>query len=174
VPRITYYVAASVDGFIATPDGGVGWLDDFNGTGEDYGYAAFLGSVDALLIGSSTYEQVLTFGPWPYADLPTWVFSQRAIEPAGSSVTVTDADPTDVGAELDARGVEHAWLVGGGRLAQSFRARGLITDLIVSVMPVVLGAGVPLFAPGEPTPLELVSSEAFPGGVVQSHYVSPC
>lgn len=171
MPKVTYYVASSIDGFIATPDGGVGWLDRFNGTGEDYGYSELLASVGALLMGSRTYQQVLTFGPWPYAELPTWVFSGRAIAPAASAVTVTAADPVDLMATLDAAGIDRAWLVGGAALAQAFRGRGLITDYIVSVMPVILGDGIPLFTPGELLELELVSSEAFASGVVQSHYM---
>jgi dihydrofolate reductase len=64
VVEVVYYVAASLDGFIATPDGGVGWLEPFEG--EDYGYAAFYASGDALLMGRRTFEKTLALGPWPY------------------------------------------------------------------------------------------------------------
>ncbi len=97
--------------------------------------------------GRTTYEQALTFGPWPYADMPCWVFSHRPLV-LEAGVTVTARSPTDVAAEIDARGLRRAWLVGGGALAASFRAEALITEYIVSVMPVILGGGVPLVRTG--------------------------
>ena len=173
---IVYYVAASLDGFIATPDGGVDWLAPFEGGDEDYGYAAFYAAVDALLLGRRTYEQALGFGAWPYDDKPCWVFSRRTLPGAPARVTATAASPREVVDGLARRGVGRAWLVGGGELAGSFRDQGLITDYMVSVVPVVLGAGVPLFGAvagaravrGER--LRLVESAAFESGIVQLHH----
>jgi dihydrofolate reductase len=171
VTQIVYYVAASLDGYIATPDGKVEWLAPFEGSAEDYGYSAFLTSVDVLFMGSRTYEQLLTFGPWPYADKATWVFSRRSLEPV-AGVIVTDATPAAVAAEVDAGGSNRAWLVGGATLAGSFRAEGLITEYVVSVMPVILGAGIPLLAASGPAErLRLVDSTSFPSGVIQARYV---
>lgn len=170
MPDIVYYVAVSLDGFIATPDGGVGWLAPFEASGEDYGYAAFLSSVDALLLGSRTYEQALTFGPWPYGDKPSWVFTHRRLELV-DGVRATDRSPADVVSEMDALGVSRAWLVGGAALASSFRAEGLITQYVVSVMPVILGGGVPLFGERGPAErLRLLDTVAYADGVVQVRY----
>jgi len=169
--EIVYYVAMSLDGFIATPDGGVAWLAPFESSAEDYGYGAFYASVDAVLLGRRTYEQALTFGPWPYGDNRVWVFSHGDLAPAAAGVRVTDRTPDEIAAELDAQGVRRAWLVGGAALAASFREAGLITEYIVSVMPVVLGGGVPLFAGlGPQECLRLVESTAFADGVVQLRY----
>lgn len=169
--EVIYYVAASLDGFIATPDGGVDWLSPFEGTGEDYGYAAFYASIDALLIGSRTYEQALGFGEWPYAGKPCWVFSRRRIAAAQPGVTVTAADPRDVLRELEDRRLRRTWLVGGGALAASFRERGLIATYIVTVVPVLLGEGIPLFAtPGPQEPLTLLEATPYPSGLVQLTY----
>ena len=66
MPEVVYYVATSLDGYIATPEGSVDWLSTFEGTEEDYGYAEFYSTVDALLLGSRTYEQNLAFGEWAY------------------------------------------------------------------------------------------------------------
>src|SRR5438105_1572629 len=98
--EIVYYVAASVDGFIATPDGGIEWLKPFENTGE------FYASVEAVLMGRKTYKQCLQFPEWPYAGKPYWVFS------AG-----TGNAPATLVAEMKARGLRRAWLVGGGKLA---------------------------------------------------------
>lgn len=167
--EVVYYVAASLDGFIATADGGVDWLSEFEGE-EDYGYAEFLSGIDALLLGRTTYEQVLTFGEWPYAGKPTWVFSHRELPGAPEGVTVTSLAPAEVVSGMQAQGVGRAWLVGGGELAGSMARAGLITRYIVSVMPVLLGQGVPLLGQGGAgARLRLVSSERY-GEVLQKTY----
>jgi dihydrofolate reductase len=158
--EIIYYVAASLDGFIATPEGGIDWLKPFEGTGEDYGYGDFYASIEAVLLGRATYEQSLQFPEWPYADKPYWVFS-----------STTGNTPASVLAEMQARGLRRAWLVGGGRLAAAFRGERLITEHIISIVPVVLGAGIPLFdGPGPRETLRLKSSRSYPNGIVQLRY----
>jgi dihydrofolate reductase len=170
VPEIVYYVAASADGFIATADGGVDWLSPFEGGDDDYGYAAFLAGVDAILLGRTTYEQVLTFGDWPYAGKTSWVFSHRAQADIAERVTITSDTPSDVAAMLDEAGVSRAWLVGGGELAGSFARADLITGYIISVMPVLLGNGVRLLGrQGAPGQLALDSTTRM-GEVIQNVY----
>ena len=170
--EIVYYVASSLDGYIATPDGGLEWLAPFEGTDEDYGYSEFYASVDAVLLGGRTYEQVLTFGEWPYPGKPTWVFSGRALEVAGPDTVVTDASPSQVASQLGARGLRRTWLVGGGTLAASFRAADLITEYIVSTIPVILGSGIPIFGmPGPQQRLSVRETTSYPDGLVQSRYV---
>jgi dihydrofolate reductase len=172
VPEVVYYVAASLDGFIATSDGGIKWLSPFEGKGEDYGYAAFYASIDAVLLGRRTYEQCLTFGEWPYPGKPCWVFSHGRIKIAGPGVTLTIQDPHEMVSELQARKLRRAWLVGGSDLAGSFRDEGLISEYIVSVVPVILGAGIPLFASGRTQEvLKLVETNAYPSGIVQLRYL---
>jgi dihydrofolate reductase len=158
--EIVYYVAASLDGFIATPDGGIEWLQPFEHTGEDYGYAEFYASVEAVLMGRKTYEQCLKFPEWPYAGKPYWMLS-------GSNGNT----PTSVVAEMRSRGIRRAWLVGGGRLAAAFRAEGLITEHIVSVIPVLLGAGIPLFhGAASRQDLKLLGTKSYDNGIVQLRY----
>jgi dihydrofolate reductase len=172
VPDVVYYVASSTDGFIATPDGSLDWLAPFEASGDDYGYADFYGSIDAVLLGSRTYEQALTFGEWPYPGKPAWVFSKRPLDPGRDDVTVTDRSPAEVAEEVSARGLRRAWLVGGGALAGSFQVAGLITEYVVSYIPVVLGRGIPIFgAAGCRQPLRLVESTRYPDGVLQTRYV---
>ena len=158
--EIIYYVACSLDGLIATPDGGIDWLKPYEGTGEDYGYGEFYASVEAVLLGRRTYEQCLQFPQWPYPGKPYWVFSRAK----GNT-------PASVVAEMKARGLRRAWLVGGGKLAAAFRADRLITEHIVSVVPLLLDAGIPLFdGPGPAQQLRLVSSRGYPSGIVQLRY----
>jgi dihydrofolate reductase len=158
--EIVYYVAASLDGFIATPEGGIEWLLPFEIADEDYGYGEFYASVEAVLLGRKTYEASLAFPEWPYAGKPYWVFSSS-----------NGNTPANIVAEMKARGLRRAWLVGGGKLAAAFRAEGLITEHIVSVIPVILGAGIPLFdGAGAQENLRLVHSHPYANGIVQLHY----
>jgi len=171
MPRIVYYVASSLDGYIAPADGSLDWLSAHESGGEDYGYAELYASVDAVLVGRRTYEQFLTFPDWPYAGRPCWVFSKRPVKAASPEVTVTADTPERAVSVLDALGLRRVWLVGGGQLAGAFRAAGLITEYIVTVLPVVLGAGTPLFAaPGPREDLRLVDSKKYVGGLVQLCY----
>ena len=99
------------------------------------------------------------------------VFSHRRLRVSQPDVEVTTSSPRTVLAELHARGYRRAWLVGGGQLAGAFRAQGLITEYIVTVIPIILGTGIPLFGAVGPTePLQLVASQVYPNGLVQLHY----
>jgi dihydrofolate reductase len=171
--KVIYYVASSLDGYIATPEGGVEWLEPFQGRGEDYGFGEFFSSIDALLMGSRTYEFALAHPPWMAPGKQSWVFTSRDLPRAHPSVTLTTMSPPRVVEELAAQGLQNAWLMGGGELAASLRASGLIDRYIIAFIPVLLGSGIPLFAAGgDLEPLELVSTKRFGGGVVQLTYGS--
>lgn len=168
---VAYYVAASLDGYIATPDGGTAWLKPFESTHEDYGYAAFYAGVDAVLMGSRTFEQCLRYERWPYADKPCWVFSSRRFDRVPPGVTVLDQPPAQALAALESRWLKRAWLVGGGKLAASFAAQGLIGEYIVSVVPVLLGVGIPLLDGVRlDEALQLRDAKRYNSGVMQLRY----
>ena len=169
--RLVYYVAQSVDGFIADEAGGVGFLDGLDETGEDYGYADFYSGVDSLVMGRATYDFVRSMGVWHYAGKPTVVMTSRPGDDAPEGVRFSSGDPRQVLDEVRAAGGRSTWLVGGGRLAGAFGAAGLIDEWIVTVIPCVLGAGVSLVS-GMPatTALELIDHVSYRGGVVQLRY----
>lgn len=169
--KIIYYVAASLDSYIATQDGGVDWLSPYNTADEDYGYSAFYASVDGLIEGSKAYEQALGFGEWPHPGKPCWVCTRRHFESKHPEVRFTQASPGELASELRRLGLGRVWLVGGGQIAASFRAQGLIDEYIVSVIPTMLGSGIPLFGgPGPQEDLKLVECKPYPNGLVQLHY----
>jgi len=172
LPEIVYYVAASLDAYIATDDGGVDWLTPFQSTREDHGAGDLYSSVDALLMGSHTYEFALQLGHWPAPDKPSWVFTHRDLRVLHPSITLTSQTPAEVVELLRTRGVRRAWLMGGGKLATSFRSAGLISHFIISVFPVILGAGIPLFAPtvSPEDRLRFIEAKPFPDGIVQLSY----
>lgn len=170
--QLIYYVAVSLDGFIAPPEGGVDWLDPYNTVSEDYGFWEFYKTIDALIEGSKTYEQALTFGEWPHPGKPCWVVTGRKFESKQPEVHFTSITPVELVQHLSAQGHKRIWLVGGSQLASSFRAAGLITEYVLSIIPVFLGAGRPLFASsGAIENLRLVESKSYPSGLVQVRYV---
>lgn len=171
--EIVYYAAASLDSFIATPDGGLDWLPPIEADGEDYGYRDFCASVDAVLMGSATYEKILRHAAWPYPGKPCWVFTkQRRYAKSGDiNVTFTAASPEHVASDLEGQGLKRAWLVGGGKLAASFRERGLITAYGIGIVPAILGGGIPLLeARGPLEKLTLTGCQTHADGTVMLWY----
>jgi dihydrofolate reductase len=168
---VVYYVASSIDGFLAPEDGSLDWLAPFSASGEDHGYTGFYAAVDALVVGSRTYEQMLALGEWPHQDRPVTVMSSRAMEPAGDMIALSRLEPGGVVDSLRAAGHQRTWLMGGGTLAGSFEHAGLIDEYIISYVPVILGSGVGLFGGRTgPRPLALVEQMSFGDGIVQCHY----
>jgi dihydrofolate reductase len=143
-PRFSVFIAVSVDGYIARKDGALDWLDRVELPGEDYGYAEFMSSVDALVIGRNTYDTVLGFGEWPYADKRCVVLTQRPAQ-AAHGERFFAGDVAALVAEFALQGVRRVYVDGGGVIRQ-FLAADLLDDLTLSVIPVLLGSGVPLFS----------------------------
>jgi dihydrofolate reductase len=165
--RVRYFVASSLDGYIARTDGSIGWL--FHDA--DYGYAEFYASIDTVVMGRATYELALALGPYPFSGKKAYVFSQsRAGTRDGHAEFVAGDVPAFV-AGLRAQPGRDIWLVGGAKLAREFLAADLIDEHIVSIHPVLLGAGIPLFpVNGRETVLRFEGARTFPSGLVQLRY----
>jgi dihydrofolate reductase len=152
LPSAEVFVATSLDGYIARSDGDLGWLVDRPVVpGEDFGYKAFMAGIGALVMGRQTFDKVLTFPDWPY-EVPVVVLSRspEVVEVPGSlrdMVRVTSAAPQAVLEELSRQGVDRVY-VDGGQIVRTFLAAGLIRRLIVTLVPVLLGQGRPLWGHG--------------------------
>jgi dihydrofolate reductase len=171
--KITLYIATSVDSYIADEDGGVTWLEEFEESASDddvQDFTAFFGSVECLVMGATTYEQVLTFGEWPYDDKPTYVCTQRELSPATDAVEFVDRPVADLSTTLKQQ-YGHIWLVGGAALAQAFLSEHEIDELRLSLVPVLLGDGVSLFL-GEydQQRLRLLDTTTRDTGIVEHRY----
>jgi len=170
------FIATSLDGFIARPDGAIDWLPEpESDPGETYGYDRFMASVDGLVMGRNTFEKALTFGAWPYSK-PVVVMS-RTLEPGSlpedleGQVEVSTLSPEALMHDLADRGWRRAY-IDGGRIIQSFLRAGLITDMIVTRVPVLLGAGLPLFGEVDgDIRLRHAETRPYPSGLVQSRYL---
>jgi dihydrofolate reductase len=176
MPDCRVFIATSLDGFIARPDGGIDWLNEANELvpeGEDCGYGRFMAGIDALLIGRNTFQQVLTFGAWPYGHTPVIVLSRSLTSlPAHlpGTVSLTAEEPAQLVQRLSAAGLERLY-IDGGLTIQSFLAAGLIDQITITLIPVLLGAGKPLFGPlSGHVRLELLSSHSWDFGFVQNTY----
>lgn len=169
------FVATSLDGFIARPDGGIDWLPGLDSDpGENYGYDAFIASIDGLVMGRNSFEKVLEFDEWPYTK-PVIVLS-RSLDAASlpenlkGKVEFSSLAPGELMKSLAVRGWGRVY-VDGGRVIQSFLREGLIADMVITRVPVLLGESLPLFgALGGDMKLSHVETRAYPSGLVQSRY----
>lgn len=168
------YIATSLDGYIATKDGNISWLTEIpNPTGSDYGFSDFMKNIDALIMGRNTYETVLGFGgEWPYSR-KVFVLSNSLKELDTSLINkaeIINGDLKNIIRQINESGFKNLY-IDGGKTIQAFLNEGLIDELILTQIPIILGAGIPLFGPlGHSVKLEHCSTEVLGGGMVKSHY----
>ena len=174
--KTSVYIATSLDGYIARENGELDWLDAANATvpeGVDCGYFQFMETIDVLVMGRKTYEKVLSFGMWPYGNTPVVVLSSNKIEfpnDLNQNVTCSSESPKELCERLANEGAKRLY-VDGGKTIQGFLAEGLITDLTITVIPVVIGSGIPLFKnSGKDISLEHFATKTFDFGFVQLTY----
>ena len=168
------YIATSLDGFIATSDGDVDWLDEIpNPEKSDFGFADFMRGIDALVMGRKSFEKILTFGVWPY-DKPVYVLTRSKAEvPQGmeNKVEFINGTPSEVVAQLKELGHRNLY-IDGGITIQGFLEEDLIGEIIITRVPLLLGNGIPLF--GELTQrlhFKHKSTEILNKILVKSHYI---
>lgn len=166
-PVTAAFLAMSLDGFIARPDGRYDFLDPFHG--EDHGFEPFFAGVDALLLGRATWEVVAGLGDWPYGRKRVAVLTHRPL-PARHGERALSGAPVDALARLAAEGVRRVYVDGGSVVSQVLAA-GLLDELTVSVVPLVLGEGIRLFqSPLPERRLALAGCQPYRNGLVQLRY----
>ena len=168
-PRISVYIATSVDGYIATDDDSLDWLTSQGAEGEDYGFEAFLADIDLVAMGRSTYEFIKDEPVLPYGSRPVHVFTTG--EPgtrAGFSFYAST--PAQAVQRWESDGFRHVYIDGGSLISQFLEA-GLVDDLVVTIAPVLLGSGKPLFHRiATSTGLRLTRADPYASGMVQLRY----
>ena len=165
--QIRYSVAASLDGFIADPDGGYDWIPEE----PAIDFAAFLARIDTILMGRETFEVARENGGLALlSPIPVFVFS-RTLDPSEvSGATLVREDAVGFVRELKRRDGKDLWLFGGGVLFGGLLAAGLVDTVEVAIMPVILGGGLPLLPVPGRVGLALERTEAFPSGIVLNRY----
>lgn len=172
--KVQLFIAASLDGKIARPDGDVSWLEEYpNPDGQDYGYGNFYAGVGTVIMGRKTYDEILGFDvPWPYANVRTYVITsnKKLTQSTPKTTLLHGVDAAAIG-KITAASEGNVWVVGGGKIISAFLSANLVDELTLTVIPRILGQGVPLFPEDTPeTHLDLKSAEPFPSGFVNLIY----
>jgi len=161
----------SLDGYIAKPNDDLQWLNRFEATDEDYGYAEYYSSIDAIIMGSRSYQIIKHLGEWPYKDKPCYVMSHQLKSLDSPHTHLISGNIAAVIAKLKSANYRKIWLLGGGKLVAAFHQADMIDEYIISIIPVILGNGIPLFpTPLNEKPLKLVEAKSYSTGVVQLQY----
>jgi dihydrofolate reductase len=166
--KVTLYIATSLDGFIAKKDGSIDFLDSSMKSGDDFGYKEFYASIGTIVMGNTTYKQVGETKEFEeyYKGKPVFVFS-REPNAKKNNVTFVNEDVKEFVKKLES----NAWLVGGADIAKEFLKYNLIDEFIITIIPIVLGEGIHLFAKGVGEhKLKLLNTKFYDSGVVQLHY----
>jgi len=164
MPKIIVYIATSLDGYIAREDGSIDWLPE----SAESGYDAFYKSIDAVIMGKTTYDQVLTFGEYPYKDKKSFVFTTTNQKKNENVEFVSDVNKF-VKDGFNGMG-KNIWLVGGAQIITSFLKQKAVDEIIVTIIPVILGKGLPLFKnTGNEIKLELIKTKKY-AQLVDLHY----
>lgn len=174
--KCSVYIATSVDGFIARPDGDIDWLlrPEYAASNmKGLKYDDFISTVDALVMGRNTFEKALSFDSWQYENTPVIVLTSRALaipDYLQGKVRIEFGAPEQIVAKLGSEGKKHLYIDGGITIQRFLEAR-LIHEITVTRIPILLGQGIPLFGGNcVEQPLTLIDSAVSENGFVQDRY----
>ncbi|MBV5312832.1 MAG: dihydrofolate reductase [Prolixibacteraceae bacterium] len=170
--KIILYIAMSLDGFIAKHDDDISFLAQVEQEGEDYGYSAFTQTVDTVILGRKTYDKVLSMGlKEPYGDRQVFVLTRNPHHKI-DKITFYSGSLSDLVSSLKSETGKHIFCDGGAETVHQFLQNDLFDELIISIIPILLGDGIRLFGQCFPEQkLRLVESKSFEKGLVQLHYI---
>ena len=170
--KLFLFIAMSLDGFIAKQDGDISFLSQVEKEGEDYGYAKFIESVDTIVLGRKTYDKILSMGiEWPYGSREVYVLT-RSLKPDSGSLHFYSGDLSDLILKLKSQKGKHIYCDGGAETVHQLLQEDLIDEVIISIIPHLLGDGIALFKGGlQEKKLQLMGATSFEKGLVQLHYI---
>lgn len=172
--KIKLYIAISLDGYIARKDGSIDWLEALpNPNKIDYGYTAFYDSIDTVIMGRKTYDQILGFDvPWPYEKCSTYLATRETDYPPPTPKTKVIQGEIGTATRTITKGEgKDIWLVGGGQLVTFYLNEGLIDEMILFIIPTIIGDGIPLFPSRlKESSFHLKSVEHYETGAAMLHY----
>lgn len=169
--KVVLYIATSLDGYIAKPNDDLGFLSIVELEGQDYGYADFVKTVDAVIVGRKTYDKVISMGfDFPHADKDAYIIT-RTPRPSIGSIKFYTGDLKSLVGRLKSENGKNIFCDGGAEIVNELLKGDLIDEFIISVIPILVGSGTKLFKDGRPEQkLELVSIKSFDKGLTQLHY----
>lgn len=168
-PRFRLYMAISLDGFIASPDGSFKWLEPYDP--NSVGFGEFLAEIGSVVMGRKSYEQMLTFGAPLYEGKRTVVMTRGNLTATTPETEVT-SDPVDIVADRLARDTHgDVWIFGGAEVARAFLNQRRCDTVELCIVPIVIGSGIPLWGPDtQPHQLRLTRARHFDSGLVCVDY----
>ena len=173
--KISVYIATSLDGYIARPNGDITWLmeaDNSDGN-EDYGYKEFSDSVDCMVMGRNSMEMVMSFPEWPYEGKRVVVLSNSLKDTPSQlkgKIELYSGSLTKLVTELKNDGCKRIY-IDGGKTIQSFLNEELVTDITITKIPILLGEGISLFGKTKhDIKLKHIESKSYRSGFVKSTY----
>lgn len=171
--KLCLFIASSLDGYIAKPNDDLGFLKLVEKEGEDYGYKTFTDSVDTIILGRKTYDWVIAqIGPEHYdnGERDVYVITRRQ-RPAIGKTQFYTGDLTELVRQLQSRNGKNIYCDGGAEVINELLKKDLIDEMIISIVPILLGEGTRLFTDGRPEQLlELAQVKTFDTGLTQLHY----
>jgi dihydrofolate reductase len=172
--KVILYISTSLDGYIAKPNDDLSFLSIVQRESEDYGYNQFVESIDTVILGRRTYDWVMTQVPvFPHADINSFIITRTARPSIGKIVFYTGGIKELI-AKLKTEKGKNIFCDGGAEIVNELLKYGLLDELIISVVPVLVGNGTRLFNDGRPEQeLELISAKQFDSGLTQLHYRLP-
>lgn len=171
--KLSLFIATSLDGYIAKPNDDLSFLKLVEKKGEDYGYAEFTANIDTILLGRKTYDYVLKeIGASHYDNGQREVYViTRTARPAVGKTTFYTGNVTELVQQLKSESGKNIYCDGGAEIVNGLLQYDLIDEMIISVVPILLGNGTRLFKDNRPEQqLELVSVKTFETGLTQLHY----
>lgn len=172
--KLILYIATSLDGYIASEDGSIDWLDKAPQSEDNYDYESFYDSIDTVLMGNNTFKQIMSFEKsFPYTDKKNYVVSrENNIDSDFSSlVEYVSEDLVDFITNLKKQEGKDIWLVGGSKLNSTLLYNNLIDEIIITKLPIALGAGISLFdSQARNSSFTLIKCKEYETGVLQLHY----
>ena len=169
LPHVSIFIACSIDGFIARPDGNIDWLQDNAEEGEDCGFASFSKEIDTIIMGRGTYDVVSNFPEWPYKGKKVIVLS-NSLKSVNAESELYTGELLTLLQDLGKDDTKRIW-IDGGQVASQFLDAGLVDEMIITIISIVLGSGIPLFSQiKNEHKCKLISSKSFPNGLAQLKY----
>jgi len=169
---VILYIAMSLDGYIAKPDGDIGFLSLVEKEGEDYGYFAFMDTVDTVILGRKTYDKVLSMvAELAYRERDVYVLT-RTPRPDSGKIKFYSGDLAELITNLKKQSGKSIFCDGGAETVSQFLQNELFDELVISIIPILLGDGIKLFGKSLPEQkLKLTGCKTYEKGLVQLHYI---
>jgi dihydrofolate reductase len=165
------YISMTLDGFVAGKNDDLSWLMPYSTV--NYGYKEFYDTIGAIILGKRTYDHIIGNWGWPYADIPAFILSNSLLKnvPRGTEVNTVQGDIADVLEAAKSKTNKDIWVGGGAHVVQEFLNQGLVDELIITIVPVLLGEGIRLFdSLTSQSLLEHYDTKTYDKGLVQLSY----